>query len=682
MADVDAIYQKLKPIRQKEDLTIKPSKILRKTFKGFDGKERPLQLRYYQIQGVLHLFAMRRFLLGDDCGLGKCVAPDTVVSTDQGPLQIGTLCSGTYPNVNEFGPAKDCKIWTGTHWAPVKRFFNGGVRPTLVIETDNGKLLEGSYNHPLLTPKGWVKLPDLSVGDKICYTEPGYESLDQVTITRIRASERLVVDLEIDDPSHCFEGNGFINHNTIQSIAGLCYVWDKDPGKAVIVTNKSAVGQWCDEFEKFCNPGMVNVFKCAGTPKQREKAFEAFKAAEGPTALVLGYGSLRRDFAKFKDLEGVNYVFDESTAVKNPKTQIHKICKYLAGMTAARVWCLSATMIKNNLTEAYGIFEVMLAGTEVRLFPKTLQGFLDDYYVMRMQKIGRGRQVPVPCYPKKGSVERFKEKIDPFYIGRPKHLVAKDLPPLTTKVEKVVMSKAQRIKYNEALEGLLEVDKTGDEKETSELTALIYCQQIADHPDLVECEGSSPKLDKLLELLKEGDFSEENVIVYTRFRKMVDIIMPELKKAGIEASRITGSDTKKVAYKGAKVNAREAAMKRFNDPKDDCRVVCITDAAAEAINLQSAKAIIFFDSPWSAGNMLQIIGRMIRIGSAHDNVYAIHLACKDSIDEKVLQVLQNKMKLIESVLGKRIKGKGDGDFKFESKNSISDLFEMVKGEAR
>ena len=72
---------------------------------------------------------------------------------------------------------------------------------------------------------------------------------------------------------------------TIQSIAALCYLWEKDQNlKAIILTNKSAVGQWAREFEKFSLG--VNVFTCKGTVKQRQKSRDAFKEAEGPSVVI------------------------------------------------------------------------------------------------------------------------------------------------------------------------------------------------------------------------------------------------------------------------------------------------------------------------------------------------------------------------------------------------------------
>lgn len=78
---------------------------------------------------------------------------------------------------------------------------------------------------------------------------------------------------------------------------------------------------------------------------------------------------------------------------------------------------------------------------------------------------------------------------------------------------------------------------------------------------------------------------------------------------------------------------------------------------------------------------MQALGRMIRIGTVHTCVYAIHIVSPDSIDERVMEVLKRKMRLIESVIGKRIKGESD-DTVVASNNSIDDLFEALREDAR
>lgn len=521
---------KLKKIRQRKDLKLRKLKHLKDTFLTFGGDERELKLRYYQVQGVLHLISVKRFILGDGTGLGK----------------------------------------------------------------------------------------------------------------------------------------------TLQSIAALCYLWEKNPDmKVLVLTNKSAVPQWVAEFEKF-TVGIKSII-CKGTPKQRQKAYDAFNASTGPTVLVMGYRSTIRDFQKLQDIKWGCVVYDEASAFKNPKTQIHQVCRHF-GENSERTWGLTATLIKNRLEEGWGIYQVIAPG----LFHPSRTRFLSEFCVTRLQRIaGSRRQIPVVVGHRRSHIEKFREMIDPYFIGRPKHEVASELPPLTSRTLKFPMTRAQSSLYAEALSGLLEVvDKESgemEEKEVTQLTAIAYCQQIVNHPLLIGHEGDSSKLDALMDLITEGDLSEEKIIVYSRFRSMVDIIMEKLRTKKIDAVRITGSENE---------DQRKEAQDAFQDTKSSTRVICITNAATEAVNLQSAKAVVFYDTPWSAGDYLQALGRMIRIGSEHDKVYAFHLVCEDSVDERVQAVRRSKMRLIESVIGKRLKGDSDDDFEVSANNEIGDIFAALQADAR
>ena len=531
---IQPVHPKLVEIRERKDLKLRPTKHLKDTFTDFDGKEKPLNIRYYQVQGILHMVASPRFVLGDDCGLGK----------------------------------------------------------------------------------------------------------------------------------------------SLEIIAFLCYVWEKNPDqKVIVITTKSASNQWQKEFGKFTTG--VNAILCQGSPKQREKSREAFLAATGPTVLVMGYRTAVQDFTALQNWTGSILVGDEITACKNPKTQVHQVVKHLSSQ-ATRVYGLTATLIKNHLMEGFGIYSVIVPG----LFNMSYNSFMLYFAITRMQKIPRSnRQIPmvVGYYPEK--IKEFRKIIDPFFLGRAKHLVASELPSLTSQHLEVEMSPEQDAKYAEALEGLLTImENTADatEKEVTKLTALIYCQEIVNDLGLIGCEGGSPKLEALIDILTEGDLAEDKVIVFSRFEKMVNIIMNRLAKEGIKAVRITGSEDNK---------AREIAKTEFQNPESDVRVICITTAGSDAINLQAAKVLVCYDTPWSAGDFLQLLGRMIRIGSVHDKVYCIHLLSKgrrkkDTIDSRVMEVLAKKMQLVEAVLGKKIKGEGDTNEVISSENEISDLFSSLKQDAR
>jgi SNF2 family DNA or RNA helicase len=529
-ARLQAAYAQLKGYREREDLSLKSTPLLKSTFTDFDGTEKPFKHRYYQVQGILHLVAMSRFLLGDDTGLGK----------------------------------------------------------------------------------------------------------------------------------------------TIMTISALCFVWAQDPDRKVIVlTNKSVVGQWALEFEKFCEPGKINVITCIGTPPKREKIYKQFEASTGPTVLIMGYATSRRDIKFLQDWTDYILVTDEATAFKNPTTQTYKVVRHL-GKNANRFWALTATLIKNNLIEGFAIYSLLIPN----LFPSSKNKFMNEYCLTRLQPIpGSRRQIPVIIGYRNDQIKRFRDKIDPFFLARAKFDVAKELPVLQVKQHKCGMTREQDAKYREALAGLLEKDLSDEEVETTKLTALIYCQQIVDHPELVDCEGDSDKMKELFELLTTGDLADEKIIVFSRFRKMVDKLeeVAHSKKYKLKTVRITGSEDE---------DERKEAMRKFQDPNSDIRVCWITMAAAEGINLQAAKALVFYDSPWSAGDYLQLLGRMIRIGSIHDRCYAIHMVARGTIDTKVMAVLRTKMKLIEQVMGKRLKGEDMGGIMVSDENSIDDLFTALQADAR
>jgi len=540
MSDADPnlgrVYAKLREIRSKKDLTLKPNRYLKDTFTGFDGEEHPLKVRYYQIQAVLHLYMMKRFLLGDDTGVGK----------------------------------------------------------------------------------------------------------------------------------------------TLSSIAALCTLWEKDPNfKAVILTNKSAVAQWAKEFRKFTRG--ITVITVKGTPEKREAAYRAYEEATGPTAIIMGYRSSVQDFTRLQKWKGHTLIADEATAFKNHKTQVHQVIRHLgAPDIAERVWCLTATLIKNNLMEGYGIYRVLVPG----LFAMSQNQFMIHYAIIRMQQIRGRRQIPVVVGHTPEQLEEFRKVVEPYYLGRPKHEIADELPVLTTKRIFVGLTEEQEDKYDEALDGLLTVGTRAgaetEDKETTILTALIYCQQIVNHLDLIDCEGDSDKLDNLIDLLKNGELADEKVILFTRFKKMVNYLEPLLKKEGIKAVRITGDEDG---------DQRQAAQDAFQDPNNPTRVVMITMAGSDAINLQAAKAIVFYDAPWSFGDYLQILGRMLRIGSTHDRCYALHLVSRrkdgtPTIDGRVMEVLQRKRKIVEAVLGKRLVGEEEHPVEASAGTGMKDLFSILRGDAQ
>jgi SNF2 family DNA or RNA helicase len=258
-------------------------------------------------------------------------------------------------------------------------------------------------------------------------------------------------------------------------------------------------------------------------------------------------------------------------------------------------------------------------------------------------------------------IEKFSEVINPYYLGRLKYEVANDLPSIISKDIYVDMELDQLKIYAEALSGMLRVGEgaTAIAKKVSKLTEVIFCQQIVDHPLLIDRKGSSAKLDTLIDLLCEGELKDEKVVIYTRFREMLPIF-DEVFSGVFKYTFIHG---------GMDETARNVAKNEFQT-NPEVKKIFITDAASQAVNLQSASAIIYFDIPFSGGNYLQILGRTDRIGSKYDNIYAIHLIARGSIDETILRIVRGKIKTIEKTIGTQIKR--SSDFQMDDANLTID----------
>ena len=97
---------------------------------------------------------------------------------------------------------------------------------------------------------------------------------------------------------------------TLEAIASLCYLWEREPEKKVIIfTNKSVVAQWESEFGKFTEG--ITTMQVKGTKKKREKLLKEFWEHEGsPIVAIMGYRSACSDFSVMQDWTDFNIVFD------------------------------------------------------------------------------------------------------------------------------------------------------------------------------------------------------------------------------------------------------------------------------------------------------------------------------------------------------------------------------------
>jgi hypothetical protein len=106
--------------------------------------------------------------------------------------------------------------------------------------------------------------------------------------------------------------------------------------------------------------------------------------------------------------------------------------------------------------------------------------------------------------------------------------------------------------------------------------------------------------------------------------------------------RITGAESEK---------QRNINKQLFQDPNSGYDLIFINAAGAEGINLQSAAHQITLDVPWSWGDMLQLVGRMVRMASPH-SLCTLHIfVAKGTVDEYAIDTLKGKKAIFEAIIG-------------------------------
>ena len=158
----------------------------------------------------------------------------------------------------------------------------------------------------------------------------------------------------------------------------------------------------------------------------------------------------------------------------------------------------------------------------------------------------------------------------------------------------------------------------------------------------------------------------EKAVVFTESKRTQKYIAAELRKSGYSEEDILlfngdfdDAMTKEIyrAWQvknfgktnyGKSVEYKHAIVDYF---KSHAKVLIVTDAGSEGLNLQFCNTIINYDLPWNPQKIEQRIGRCHRYGQTHD-VVAINLLNTDNeADRRVYDILSKKFELFEGVFG-------------------------------
>lgn len=162
------------------------------------------------------------------------------------------------------------------------------------------------------------------------------------------------------------------------------------------------------------------------------------------------------------------------------------------------------------------------------------------------------------------------------------------------------------------------------------------------------------KIDEAFEWISDFIENNEKLVIFAKHHYLINLLMERFKNVAV---KIDGTMSEK---------QRLASEDSFQTNKKT-KIIVISEAAAEGLNLTAASNIAILEFPWNPGKLRQIIDRIHRIGQLHQ-VTVYYLVAINTVEERFAEILDSKTEIQSIVLdGKKV---SESDLILELINSL------------
>ena len=394
----------------------------------------------------------------------------------------------------------------------------------------------------------------------------------------------------------------------------------KRVGKVLVVSPKSIVGVWEEEFQKFAD------FRYAltildGTIAKKKAAF-GYMNGSALQVIVVNYESAWRLESEIAKWQPDMIVCDESSKIKNPTTAQSKALHKLGKQSKHNV-ILTGTPVTNNPLDFFSQYKFL----NEEILGSSYYLFRNRYAVM-----GGYQNHQIVGY---NHLSELVEKVHKVAF-RIKIEDAVDLPPFIDEVRTIKLEPKAEAVYR-----MIEQDCYAELSTDAEVTAKNILTQLL---RLSQCTGgfirddktaqpqdvSTAKLEALEDIIDSCLEEDKKVVVFARFVPEIEAIKAMLEK-------------KKVGYRliyGA-TKDRAEQVKNFQEDASVKVFVGQLQTTGMGLTLTAASVAVFYSLDFSYANYEQSRARIHRIGQTEKCLY-IHLVAKNTVDEKIMNALKHK----------------------------------------
>jgi|GEM_PF-954176 len=407
---------------------------------------------------------------------------------------------------------------------------------------------------------------------------------------------------------------------TMQAICALSQAYKITTSKnhSLVIAPKSVLIHWQREINR-CFPN-IDVYLYHGQSRKRD----LLKYSK-PIIFITTYNTVANDIHYLSEIPFFHVILDEATQIKNPAVKRSQAIKSL---NATHRIALSGTPVENRPAELWSIFDFLM------------RGHLGNHHTF-------GNKFETPIMQGDRAVsEKLAKRISPFLLRRMKKEVAKDLPDKIIINETCELTNEQKQLYA-SIQG--EVNKARELLQKGEtvnytvhiLPVITKLKQLCDHPAIIVNKkypilDRSEKFDWIIGKIEEILDLKEQVVVFSHFLGMLDLLETELKSK-FPLVRIDGS-----------TNNRQVLIDNFNSGRSKI-ALCSTKATGYGINLTTANHVIHADLWWNPAVEAQATDRVHRIGQTK-TVYVYRIITQNTLEERIDKLLTKKLDIADSIM--------------------------------
>ena len=433
-------------------------------------------------------------------------------------------------------------------------------------------------------------------------------------------------------------------------IDNLAMLYDK--GKvdgALIIAPKGVVKTWYEQELPTHLPDHIENVSVLWQPNitktQQEKLESLFEIESALHILVMNVEALSTEkgvkFAtKFINSHKTLMAIDESTTIKTPTARRTKnIIKI--GVNAKYKRIMTGSPITKNPLDLYTQCEFL---DPWLLDFSSYYAFRNRYAEMKTMHV-HGRSIQV--VDKFQNLGELSDTVKEFSYRVLKEDCL-DLPPKVFIKRHITLTSDQKKVYEQMKKAAMTVLNGKVTTTMTVLTQLMRLHQItcgyvtADDGTTQQVESN--RLNELMSILEE---TEGKVIIWANYQLSVGEIIQKIIK-------VYGKDSYVHYYGLTPQEDRQDFIRKFqNDPK--CRFIIGTpQTGGYGITLTQANTVIYYSNGYDLEKRLQSEDRAHRIGQKKTVTY-IDLICEDTVDEKIVKALRDKINIASEVMGEELK---------------------------